>query len=156
MHKDARLRDTCVKTGEPASQSVNRKVTWHPRWIIALLLLGGLFYIILAVITTKRAKLSFPLSESAYRKRRSTLMVTWIVGLLCIAGIVVGFIVLAAEMSVALGSVLLIGSFLGIIACLIIGQHAAAILKPTRITDSHVWLKGVHENLLKQCPTFDS
>ena len=105
---------------------------------------------------TKRATLSFPLSEAAYRNRRSWLMRTWIAGLLCIAGIVGGFILLAGEISVALGVVFLIGGLVGGIVCLIVGQNTARILKPTRITDTHVWLKGAHDNLLKQCPTFDT
>ena len=156
MHKNARLRDTCVKTGEPASHSVKRKVTWHPPWIIVTILLGILIYAFLAIIMTKRAKLSFPLSEAAYRNRRSWLMRTWLAGLLCIAAIVGGFFLLVGEVSDALGVSLLIGGFVGGIVCLIVGQNTARILKPTKITDSHVWLKGVHENLLKQCPTFDS
>ena len=156
MHKNARLRVTCVKTGEPASHSVNRKVTWHPPWIVVTALLGVLFYAILAIIMTKRVTLAFPLSEAAYRNRRSWLIRTWIAGLLCIAGIVGGFILLAGEISVALGVVFLIGGFVGGIVCLIVGQNTARILKPTRITDTHVWLKGAHENLLKQCPTFDT
>ena len=83
-------------------------------------------------------------------------MGTWLAGLLCIAAIVGGFFLLVGEVSDALGVSLLIGGFVGGIVCLIVGQNTARILKPTKITDSHVWLKGVHENLLKQCPTFDS
>ena len=154
MHKNARLRVTCVKTGEPASQSVKRKVTWHPPWITVTILMGILIYAILAIMMTKRATLSFPLSEAAYRNRRSWLMRTWIAGLLCAVGFVSGFFLLVNQ--IIFGVVLLIGGAIGGIVCLVVGQSTASILKPTKITDSHVWLKGVHENLLKQCPTFDT
>ena len=127
MHKNARLRVTCVKTGEPASHSVNRKVTWHPPWIVVTVLLGVLFYAILAIIMTKRVTLAFPLSEAAYRNRRSWLMRTSIAGLLCAVGFVSGFFLLVNQ--IIFGVVLLIGGAIGGIVCLIVGQSTARILK---------------------------
>ena len=81
-------------------------------------------------------------------------MRTWIAGLLCAVGFVSGFFLLVNQ--IIFGVVLLIGGAIGGIVCLVVGQSTASILKPTKITDCHVWLKGVHENLLKQCPTFDT
>lgn len=155
MHKDARLRETCVKTGDIAATSVKRKFSWHPPWL-SILIFGVLpIYLILSIFITQRANVSLPLSESAYSQRKSRLLKAWIAALLSIASIIGGFFMLVGEINDIAGIALLIGGFVGIIVCLVIGQIVARILKPIRITKTHVWFKGVHPNILDQCPTFD-
>lgn len=158
MHKQARLPNLCVKSGVVTDEEgITRRLQWHPPWIAITIIGGLLVYVILALVMTKRATVTFPLSEDEKRKRRSRLVTTWIVALGSLAliiGCIGGFATInrpSDEMVVSLLCGIGAG-IVGLLVALVVGQTIARILKPTKITDTHLWLKGVHENILSQLP----
>ena len=158
MHKEAQLPNLCVKSGAIADEEgIRRRLQWHPPWIAFTILAGLLVYVILALVMTKRATITIPLCADEKQKRRSWLAVNWIIGLGGLAitlGCIGGFAVInrpSGELSIALMIGIVVG-IIGMLAALVIGQIVARILKPTKITDTHLWLKGVHESILSQLP----
>jgi hypothetical protein len=57
----AALPPTCVKCGLPISgQYVTKNFRWHPSWVYFLILIGLLFYVVLALVMQKTARVAVP------------------------------------------------------------------------------------------------
>lgn len=154
LHLESRLPSLCVKTGLPTSEiGIQRVFRWHSPWLALALLVNVLLYIILAVALSKRATVVVPLAPAARANRRFWIICSWIIGLTGVAIVCVAVYFLmdvqdAAGMSITslfAGLVLLIGG-------LFVGQNSSRILRPTKITRTHIWLRGVHESILSQLP----
>ncbi len=156
-HIGAQLPDICVKTGEPTKERLFRKMQWHHP-AIAIAILGGLLlYVILAVILTKRAQVWLPLSKDQLAVRKTRLLICWLIGLGCLAAIGLGIFLAITmrnpnEYSPLMFILLFGGGILGGLISLIAGSSIANVLKPTKITDTHIWLKGAHPNILNKLP----
>ena len=155
MHKDGRLPDVCVKSGVKTGERLKRKMSWHNPWIALTILAGLLVYVILALVLTKRATIDLPLCETEKAKRRKMLGILWVIGLACL-GLFIGGLYFAIDQTFGRGStlpvpIIILGAVGGIIT-LIMGQKVAGVVKPTKITDTHVWLKGVHPSILENLP----
>jgi hypothetical protein len=152
MHKMAPLPPICVKSGQPATQWLKRKLTWHPPWIFVLILLHILIYAVVALIMQKKATIQIGLTDEWKGRRQTRMLIAWGTGLggiaLGVLGIVLGnqgrgwegyfFLTL-------LGLLLMLGAAIcGLLAC--------RLVSPYRITDQYLWLKGVHPSLLDQLP----
>jgi hypothetical protein len=149
MHKSAPLPDICVKSNQPATRRLQRKLQWHHPAVALSILIAVPVYVILALVLMKRATIMLPLSDEWYERRKRRLIFAWGSGLLCLGLIVVGFVL---GVQVDNGGYLLLSlmGFVGGIAALIYGQYACAMVRPTRITDQYVWLKGVHPDFLQR------
>src|SRR4051794_39091667 len=55
------LPDVCLKGGAPTTRRRMKTFSWHPPWIFVLLLVHVLVYLIVALIVTKRRRVSAPL-----------------------------------------------------------------------------------------------
>lgn len=154
MRKETKLPERCVKSNQPCSRTLTRKLTWHhPALYLTLFLCGIIPYVIIAMIVQKRAEIEVGLSEEWFARRRRTILIAWLLILGSIAmpfgvGIllnvpadIVGFSALAAVI-IGLGAA-------------VYGILAARIVVPTEITDTHVWLKGVHPEYLAELPKWD-
>ena len=155
MHKDGRLPGLCIRSGVKTSKRLSRKMSWHNPWIAFTILAGLLVYVILAVVLTKRATIDLPLCESEKTKRRKMLRMLWLIGLACL-GLFFAGLYFAIDQTFGRGStlpvpIIILGAVGGIIS-LVIGQKVAGVVKPTKITDTHVWLKGVHPSILENLP----
>jgi len=154
MRKETTLPDRCVKSNQPCSRALPRKLTWHhPALYLTLFLCGIIPYVIIALIVQKQATIAVGLSEEWFARRRRSILIAWLlilgslampfgVGILLnVPADVVGFSALAAVV-IALGAA-------------VYGVVAARIVSPTEITDTHVWLKGVHPDYLAELPEWD-
>lgn len=155
MHKNARLPSVCVKSGVPIEgRGIVRKMSWHTPWLALLFLLGAigaLIYVVLALVLSKKATIEIPLSSEEKSRRNTRLLIWWIIGLGAIALMVGCFVALInVRNNGAVFGLCLFGSFISMLAALLGGQSAARILRPTKITDTHVWLRGVHPLILGQ------
>src|SRR3954462_6429467 len=63
MHKLAPLPPICIKSNQYATQWLKRNLQWHTSWIALTILISPLIYIIVALIMTKRATISIPLTD---------------------------------------------------------------------------------------------
>ena len=155
MHKNARLPDFCVKTNAPADQRVKRNLTWlHPAWAL-LILIALLVYLIVALILTKKAKVEFPVSNDWMKKRNFRLMISIITFL--VGGLIfVGAIFTTVNEGYAEGLIAILyltGTVIGL-GGVIAAASFSAILRPTKITETHVYLKGSHPDYLDRFPVW--
>ena len=148
--KEARLPDQCVKCGAPATFRLDRKLSWHPPLLYALLLAGVIPYAIVAAVVGKRVDLTIPLCET-HRKRRT--MLKAIGSGVSVLGFVafIASIALSDQLGNATGVVVLLAilAFVGGLIVLSVGSQPVA---PARIDDQFVWLKRVHQSLIADLP----
>jgi len=154
LHRDSRLPNLCVKTGQPTSEvGIKRSYRWHSPWLALAILVNLLLYIILAIALSHRATVVVPLAPDARANRRFWIIISWVIALTGIAIGCTGIYFLMDVQGVdALPIVSLFTGAVLLISGLIVGQNAARILRPTRITKTHVWFRGVHESILSQLP----
>jgi len=147
MHKGAELPDRCVKSNQPASRRMKYSLSWHPPLVFVLLLICGLIpYLIVALITRKTAKIEIGLSEEWHERRRRAILICW--GL-CLTGI--ALIALAVTETQTGGIAALLGALLTL-AGLIFALIKVRMVRPKKITDEHVWLRGCHPSYLANLP----
>jgi hypothetical protein len=154
MHKEASLPARCVKSNQPVEgRRLKRKLVWFHPLIYLSLAAGLLILLILVLVLQKKATIYIGLSQEWWRKRRRALWIGWVSGLLGLA-IVAGSIVIVADphcrtpwvgWGILLGFVMTLGGG-------IYGSAASRMVTPARITDTHVWLKGVHPDFLADLP----
>lgn len=148
MCKDADLPARCVKTNEPTDRTLRRRLSWHNPFIY-ILILSPLIYIIVALIVQKTANIRVGLSPAGFRSRRWGIAIGWLSFLLGSVVFIVG--VANSKPNNNWWMVILAGLFGGLIG-MIVGVLKSRVVTPTRITDSHVWLKGVHADYLATLP----
>ncbi|MCA9155123.1 MAG: hypothetical protein R3C99_25070 [Pirellulaceae bacterium] len=150
MHKDAKLPDVCVKSNEPAhGRTLKRKLHWHHPAIGLALLASPLIYIILAAVLTKRATIHIGLSDPYFKRRRLMIAAGWLISLGSLAMFILSIALVdrfdAAPFLIFLG---VIGIFVG----LIVGTVGSRMIRPVKITDTHVHVKGCHAEFLNRFP----
>lgn len=156
MNKSAQLPNICVKTNRPAERRVKKTLSWHPPALILLILVGVLVYVIVALVMTKKAKIEIPVTNQWMAIRRKRILNSVGVLLLGIVLFVAAVFAIASELPDGVIVTLFISSIGLGIAGLIAWVMAARILWPSRITDTHVHLSGVHRDLLAQYPAWPS
>jgi hypothetical protein len=153
MHRTARLPDICVKSNQPATRRLVRKLSWHHPALALSVLIAVPVYLVLALVFTKRATIEIGLTEEWYARRRRRLLFTWIIVLLA----VVLFIGALFAMSPASGegpAVALGFSILLFLAGIIYGNFACRMVWPQRITDQYLFLRGVSREFLDRLEPF--
>ena len=155
MHKDAKLPNRCVKSGvEVTELGIERKFSWHNPWLGLALLIHPIIYFGFALAFSKKATVRVPLSHEQRTLRQKKLVVWWIVG-------VANVFLLLGCFSVFLTSVpnpitppivgMIIG-MIGMFTALFVGKSVSLILRPMKITESKIWLRGVHPSILETLP----
>lgn len=143
----ASLPPMCVKCGQPVSgQYLNKNFSWHPSWVYLLILIGLLFYIILALVLRKTARVAIPFCHE-HRSRRTNmyiiatvLLIAWIPEWIVLAYLNVdgGWIALAT-----------VGM---ILAGLVVLAVAGSQFAPVFIDASCARFKGAEEPFLMTLP----
>lgn len=150
MHKSALLPDRCVKCNAPAYGSrLKRKLTWqHRAWILPLF--AGLFlyealllYIIVILIISRSAKVSFGLCETHIKRRRIEIIVGWGLFLLGFSAISIGI----SQENLTYGFT---GAFFIIVS--IVFAFKAQIVTVYKMDKQYIWLKRVNKDYLTQLP----
>ena len=150
MHKMAPLPDRCVKSNEPATRRLVRKLSWHHPAISLTVLVSPLIYIILALILQKKATIQIAMTDRWFAKRRRAMLIGWGMVLASIGMFVGAFAIGDNHGDIAMAAVLL--SFPVFLTGAIYGMIAARMVKPKKIDDNYVWLKGVHPSFLESLP----
>jgi heme A synthase len=153
MHKMAQLPNICVKTGREADQRVKRTMQWHHPALALLIFAGVLIYVIVALLTRKKAMIEIPVTREWMRGRNRRLAICIAISLL--GAVMFGGAIYATVEEVISGDLiaLMLGAGVltgmgGLIGCIVVSP----ILKPIRITDTHVYLKGMDRELLGSYP----
>lgn len=148
MRKQALLPDRCVKCNQPAHGfRLKRNLSWHTPWLALLILVAWIVYIILAAILSKKATIQIGLCEEHRRIRNRDLLIAW----LAVAASICSF-VLAAYLNPGwpyglAGGILLLGA-------IIYGWSRVPQVRPQRIDDQFVWLRGVSKEYLSDFDEF--
>jgi hypothetical protein len=153
MRRDAQLPPICIKSNEPATGWLKRKLSWHHPLVFAALLLNVLAYIILALVMRKQATIYVGLSDEHFRRRRRAIVIGWLLALSGI-GLFVAGIALAANVPRGEDMVFLVfttAMIVLVVGC-VWGIRGAQIVAPKRINDSFLWLKGAAPAFLERFP----
>lgn len=148
MDKTASLPGRCVVCNAPASgTTLRRRLAWHaPGWYLLVLLNLG-FYVITALIVTKKARISIGLCE-AHRKRRRRWMALAIS--LSVIGFILSFACLAISPDAALvGSACAVSIFL---ISAVVWIYGTRVVYAKRIDHAFAWIGGVSPEFLAALP----
>ena len=149
MTREAALPDRCVKCNAPANGfRLKRKLAWHHPAIYLLAFLAVLIYALVAGIVSKRAIVFVGLCAEHVRLRRFKIAA----GLLLMATGLIGAIV-AFSFNSGIGGLLGFAVFMFAVVWLIV---VTRVVKPTRIDDQLVWIKGINSDFLAQLPAWQS
>jgi hypothetical protein len=144
MTRQALLPDRCIKCNEPARRKLKRRLSWHHPALYLLILVGALFYVLLAMILRKTAIIEIGLCEVHSAVRRRDIVITWTLGLLS-----VGSFFLASQLQdltfAGIGCLL-------ILATAVYGIMRVNVVTPTKIDENFLWLKGFNGNYLADFP----
>ena len=145
MHKNAPLPDICLKSNQPATRRLKRKLSWHHPAVFLALLVNLILYVIIALCLQKTATIQMPLTDEWFARRRRSIVVAWVIVLSSIALFVLG---VSNVESQGWAPFVLIAAIFVFLGGLIYGLVAARLVSPQRISDEYVWLKGVHPQFL--------
>lgn len=150
MHKTAEMPNRCVKSNQPSTRYLKRKLSWHhPGWYALIVVCNMIIYVIAALIVRKTATIYVGLSEEWFARRQRAILISWTLSLLGIALMVTGIaLVDTSEFAIAmlpLGVILLLGG-------LIYGMVKARIVAVKKIKDDHIWLNGCCAEYLDELP----
>jgi hypothetical protein len=144
MAKQAVLPYRCVKCNARADTLLKRKLRWHHPAIYLLIIVGFLFYAILALVLSKNATINVGLCAAHASARKRDIAISCGAVLLSI----VSFYAAATtdEVTFAMvGTVLFLGG-------VIYGVARSRIVAPRKIDDQFVWLNGVNASYLEELP----
>lgn len=152
IRKGTKLPARCVKTNEPTDATLKRQLYWHNPAIYLFLFLGIiglLIYVVVAMSVRKSAEIYIGLSPRGFRRRRWGIAIAWLSLLLGSVLFVVG--IANTRPNNDWWIAILVSLFGGLIG-LIVGVVISRVVAPAKITDTHVWLKGVHTDYLAALP----
>ena len=145
MGKNAPLPDRCVKCNAPAgNKRLKRRLYWHSPLLYLLILLNLLIFVLVAVIVRKRATIEIGLCEKHQSRRKACVLTAWLAVLAAVGMFIAG---IAVEVTGLLVAALLL--FLG---GLVFGMATAPVVRPSRIDNEYVWLKGACREYLDALP----
>src|SRR5262245_18135032 len=87
------------------------------------------------------------MTEEWIARRRRRLLVAWGVGLVSL-GVIGAGVARAAKMDDPSYLLIMVLGIIGVLAALIGGQMVVGMVRPKRMTDEYIWLKGVHPDFL--------
>jgi hypothetical protein len=148
MRKQALLPDRCVKCNQPANGfRLRRNLSWHSPWLFLLLVVAWLVYIIVAAVTSKKARIEIGLCEEHRRIRSRDLLIAWLAVAAALGSFVMAGIFNPGWPYALTGTVLLLGA-------IIYGVARVPQVQPKRIDDQFVWLNGVAPEYLADLNEF--
>lgn len=129
MTREVELPDRCIKCNLPADgYKLERKLSWHPGLVYALLAISPLIYIVIALIVRKRATIHVGLCEQHRKRRKRAIATGWIASLGGLGMLFSGFAVV--ERYETPGALLCLSGvfvfFFGILFALFRGQTCSA------------------------------
>jgi hypothetical protein len=154
MHKNAYLPARCVKSNQPVEgRRLQRNLSWYHPLLYLALLASPLVFIILAYVLRKQATVYLGLSEPWFCKRRLAILIAWMMGVLGVVIMVASIVIVSDPQGRTpwVGWGILLGIVV-ILAAAIYGSAASQMVRPVRITDDYIWLKGVHPDFLADLP----
>jgi len=145
LRKSAALPDRCVRCNAPSQKRLPMKYSWHHPGYYALLLLGLIPYVVVALAVSDRAAVSVPLCELHMRT----------FGRWRLAGLgllLVSVLLIFGGMKYHLGAAVILPGFVVMFLALVLVLVAKNFLVPRKIDHSYVWLKRAAAPFLASLP----
>lgn len=122
----------CVVCNERTGTRLKRRLFWHPQGYYALIFIGWLIYVIVAMMVRKRADVEMGLCGKHLARRRNGILIGWLGSIACFV----------AAVALA-GNYPLIAILCGLafFACVIAGVIMVRVVTPKRIDQQFAWLK---------------
>jgi hypothetical protein len=148
VSRGAVLPPFCVKCGRPSEpERLKKSFRWHPGWVYIFILIGILFYVILAAVLSKRMTLELPLCRQHLEKYRTLRIAAPALLLGSIAEMVgAGALLPGSYLSYGIGAGLL--AFVAGIVCLVL----YGILGVNRIDQYYGYFAKSSDSFLLQLP----
>jgi hypothetical protein len=138
------LPDRCVKCNDTSQvRRLKRRFAWHSPMLYLLILLNLIIYVIVALAVQKRATLEFSLCNVHRSQRRLAIAVGWL-GVVAFIAMLVGVISLPPSRAGQTDwtPILTVAAFTVLLGTLIYAIVRSQPLKPTRIENGVMWMKG--------------
>lgn len=158
VERDGELPSVCVRCGQPGVERISRRVSWSSPWLLLLILLGVIFYVLIASIAAKRSRVTIWLCASHANLRRRDVRIGWIgLGLLTLSLMALAFgnSIVPRTAAGFLGTLELV-FLLASIVLAFYGYSRSRLVRASRIDDLYVRLNGVSPLLRTSLPLFTS
>lgn len=160
LRRGYELPDVCVRTN--TLQDLRRKTrvaSWTPSWVLLFFLLGCLPVLIASIITTKREKIRFSITQQENRRRQNAVLMGWLIGG---GGLALVILLLLPSVTEALNqpgtsqlwSFGFVAALILCVAGLIVGSYVALPFRVVKITRDYVVLKKLPADFVNRFPAW--
>jgi hypothetical protein len=147
----AELPDRCWKCNAPAHGLVlRRQFSWHPPVYFLILLLGVLPYLVVAILVSRKAKVSLGICDYHLAHRRRNLAVAWTLALAGI-GLMIGRTLTITDARISIRLFYIVGIALLVVGILY-GIAFATVGTPRRIDKHAASISGAGRPFLDSLP----
>jgi hypothetical protein len=145
--RGARFPNFCIKCGEPARTNLQKRMYWHPSWLVILIFLGLLPYAIVVLVVRTKMDLTLPLCtlhQEKYKTRRRVSLAILIAS--------IGLLLLCVYLSddnipIALGL-----GLVGVLTAGVVWEIASTLLRANLIDAEKGSFRGANEGFIQKCP----
>lgn len=152
VHRKAVFPDRCVKSNEPTTERLKRKLYWHHPAIFLLVLFNLLIYAVVAMIVRKTAVYSIPLSKPFKKRRLRFMLIAWSIALAGIASLVAGIAFADGSGNRPWFVVLLLLFPILLLTGAILGLYGCRVVYAKKIDEHFVWMGGVSQEFRNSFP----
>ncbi|WP_394828046.1 hypothetical protein [Pendulispora albinea] len=149
----ANLPAVCMKCGRPDGLVPrNHTFQYTPPWTVLFFVLCNLVGIIAMLIMRKQAKMVLPLCQPCNERWRKAMIALWAALGVMFVPFVLGLVLASASETAA--GVLLSLAGIGFVALMVVSFALVrpALLRTKKIDATHIWILGVHRQVLDQLP----
>jgi hypothetical protein len=151
VHKQAVLPDRCVKSNEPTSERLKRKLMWHHPALYFLILLNLLIYAVVAIVVRKSATFDIPLAPRYKAARIKWMITAWSMIFVSVALLIFG-IATAERSPNVISSICMIQFPFAILTAALIGIFGCRVIYAQKIDDQYAWIGGTCAEFRKSFP----
>jgi len=143
----ASLPAICVKCGERSGKPLTKTFRWHSRWLYLLILPGLLFYVIVALVVQRKARIDVPFCAS-HRSWRSRMNIAGAV--LLTGSLPTSFLLASLEVNGGVVALIAVAmAFSGLVVLAVVGSS----FNPVFIDETCAKFKGANEKFLSLLPS---
>ncbi len=140
------LPPLCMKCGQPTDHRVSKRFAWHPGWVMILIFVGLLVYVIVAIILTKRMRLSIPMcSRHLNHWLLRNLIILLGFGLFGTLGIAAVYLTIQKQHEDLIKYLYGVAIFGGLAWLIVSGVIVSNSIRPSQITDRGMTLINVNK-----------
>jgi hypothetical protein len=145
--KNAPLPDACLKCGTPPVKHVKKSLSWHHPALYLVIIVGLLFYLIIALCLRKTATIFVPLCADCNRRRLRNTAITWLGIVSSAAAFIIAGVVMEGD---AITAVAFTG--VGLLLFTLFWAVLTQLVLPKKIDQTHAWVKKVGRPFLDRLP----